>query len=488
MFRSISRPWANGWAAAREIVRSPRTEATAWCDCLFYNSLSPDDQDKVIRAIKNSMCDLNSGRTRPKLERDDFHRRLVFQVFALAGGKSVAALGASLGGGGQPRSLRIFLTCATPVYETNDDLMMQAISSGFYTGHPDAHLVFTNILIGWALQFLYGTWGSCNWYFFLPHSGALRARFTAIAFLVVSRRGGWLFALLYIGFFLVVEMRILLHLQFTTTAFLVGTAGLLLLVDGLRPGHPVHWSKVIAGIVFGCIMCLIREPVALLLSVTACPFLLETVGLAGWRRLLELLWFLPEYFYSCMESNSWAYQRDPGWAEFLEYNHMRGEIHVTALAEFIPKADPRLAGVKMTDGCFLSSIFPTLTCMAACPRCTFYWTKLRMLEQAEPASARTSLAGFLFLPNVFLGDAGWLLNLAMLKCGVVGFVAGGFRRRFAATLLIYYGFLRSLVFFCLYDGPFSRTSSLTLPACLFTPSVCIGSLASPVCRPGNNLD
>ena len=179
----------------------------------------------------------------------------------------------------------LFLACATSVYETNDDLMMQMIASGFHTGHPDEHLVFTNILIGRVLRFLYGAWAGCNWYLIyllVVHYAAL----TAIAFLVVSRRGGWLFTFLYLGFFLIVETHILLCLQFTTTAFLAGTAGLLLLVDGLRPGCPAHWPKVTAGIAFVGLMCLVREPVMLLLAVIACPFLLERLGLAGWRRLL----------------------------------------------------------------------------------------------------------------------------------------------------------------------------------------------------------
>ena len=136
----------------------------------------------------------------------------------------------------------LFLACATPVYETNDDLTMQLIASGFYTGHPDAHLVFTNILIGWVLRFLYGTWAGCNWYliFMLAvHYVAL----TAIAFIVMARRPGWLSIWLYVGFFLMVETHILLNLQFTTTAFLAGTAGVLLLVDGLQPGQPALWPK-----------------------------------------------------------------------------------------------------------------------------------------------------------------------------------------------------------------------------------------------------
>jgi len=166
----------------------------------------------------------------------------------------------------------LFLACATPVYETNDDLMMQLIASGFYTGHPDAHLVFTNILIGWVLRFFYGTWAGCNWYLIYllaVHYLAL----TAIAFVVMARRGGWLSAWLYVLFFLVVETHILLHLQFTTTAFLAGTAGLLMLVDGLRPGSPAHWPEVIGGAALVGLMGLVREPVALLLAVMSAMLL-----------------------------------------------------------------------------------------------------------------------------------------------------------------------------------------------------------------------
>src|SRR5258708_6481795 len=41
----------------------------------------------------------------------------------------------------------IFLSVFTPCYETNDDLIMQHIASGFYTGHPSEYLVFTSVLI-----------------------------------------------------------------------------------------------------------------------------------------------------------------------------------------------------------------------------------------------------------------------------------------------------------------------------------------------------
>src|SRR6267142_3034143 len=51
-----------------------------------------------------------------------------------------------------------------PDYETNDDLAMQLIASGFYTGHPSEYLVFTSFAIGWMLRLLYEFSGSFNWY------------------------------------------------------------------------------------------------------------------------------------------------------------------------------------------------------------------------------------------------------------------------------------------------------------------------------------
>jgi hypothetical protein len=364
----------------------------------------------------------------------------------------------------------LFLTLATPAYETNDDLMMQLIASGFHTGHPDAHLVFTNILIGWALRFLYGAWGGCNWYFIYlvaVHYAAL----TAIAFLVVSRRGGWRFVLLYVGFFLMVETRILLSLQFTTTAFLAGTAGLLLLVDGLRPGHPAHRPKVIAGIAFVGLMCLIREPVAMLLAVIACPFLLERFGLAGWRRLLGTGLACAGIFLALHGMNRWAYQRDPAWAGFSEYNRMRGEIQVTGLAKYIPKAASTV-GWSRNDGWMFSKFyFSDPDVYAGVPRMRLFLDKLKTLAQTEPASSWKFPANFLFLPFMFMRDSGNLMMLAILNAMWCFLAAGPFRRRCLTTLLISYGLFVVLGFYLLATARLPDRVSYNIP--LFINVICL---------------
>ncbi|MDR3459017.1 MAG: hypothetical protein P4N60_16340 [Verrucomicrobiae bacterium] len=364
----------------------------------------------------------------------------------------------------------LFLAGTTPLYETNDDLMMQLIASGFHTGHPDGHLVFTNILIGWALQFLYGTWAGCNWYFIylvVVHYAAL----TAIAFLVVSRRGGWLFTGLYVGFFLIVEMRILLHLQFTTTAFLAGTAGLLLLVDGLQPAQPARWPKVITGFAFAGVMCLVREPVAMLFLIIAFPFILERLGLTQWRRLLGTGLAFAFIFTVLHGLNRWAYQRDPAWAEFTGYNQMRGEIHVTALEKFIPQAAPAV-GWSTNDGWMFSKFyFSEPDVYAGAPKMRLLLARLKTLARDEPASAWKFSASFLYLPTILWRDAGLLMKLALLNAIWCVVAAGVFRRRCLVTLLISYGVFVVFCFYLFMTARLPERVSYNIP--LFIHAICL---------------
>ena len=80
----------------------------------------------------------------------------------------------------------VFFLCFTPSYETNDDPNMQWIASGFYTGHPSEYLVFSNVLIRWAVKSLYTLVPGCNWYL-VYLLGIHYVALTGIAFVVLSR-------------------------------------------------------------------------------------------------------------------------------------------------------------------------------------------------------------------------------------------------------------------------------------------------------------
>jgi len=332
----------------------------------------------------------------------------------------------------------LFFAFATPRYETNDDLGMQMIASGFYTGQPSEHLVFTNVVIGWPLRVLYSLWPGSNWYF-LYLTAVHYAALTVIAFLVLSRRRGWLFGLLYVGFFVLVETRILLKLQFTTTAFLAGTAGFLLLVDGLAWGRAPKWPLVIAGFAFTALMVMIREPVAPMLVLIALPFLIERFGLPGWRRALGVGLVCAALFLALQGINQWYYVRDPAWAEFREYNGLRGQIHETRLQPFIPQAAPAVGWSDNDAWLFGNFYFPEPEVYASVSRMRLFLDDLKRLATAKPRSFQKAPSRFLFLPWVFRRDSGFLLKLALLNAAWCVYAGRSQRRRCFNTLLVSYG-------------------------------------------------
>jgi hypothetical protein len=363
----------------------------------------------------------------------------------------------------------LFFAFATPCYETNDDLSMQMIASGFYTGQPSEYLVFTNFLIGWPLRLLYGLSPGCNWYFaylVTVHYAAL----TAIAFVVLSRRPGWPFGLLYVGFFLVVETRILLELQFTTTAFLAGTAGLLLVVDGLQRGRAPRWSLIIAGFAFTALIVMIREPVAPLLVLIALPFLIERLGLAGWRRLLGIGLVCAALFLALQGINRWYYVRDPAWAEYLEYNNLRGKIHRTALNARIQEAGP-VAGWSQNDTYMFDNwYFAEPDVYGSISKMRLLVDKLQRLSEHKQVSRGLSRR-YLWLPKVWGADAGLLMNLAMVSGAWCLFVAGSQRRRCFWALLASYGLFMLLSVYLLSTARLPQRVSYNMP--LFLHVICL---------------
>jgi hypothetical protein len=169
--------------------------------------------------------------------------------------------------------------------------------------------------------------------------------------------------------------------------------------------------------------------------------------------------------------NRWAYQRDPAWAEFSEYNHMRGEIHVTALAKFIPKAASAV-GWSENDGWMFSQFyFSDPDVYAGVPKMRLFLNKLKVLARAEPASSWRFPASFLFLPKIFWRDAGTLMKLAILNAMWCIFAARAFRRRCLATLLISYGLFVVLSFYLLMTARLPERVSYNIP--LFIHAICL---------------
>lgn len=330
----------------------------------------------------------------------------------------------------------LFFLVATPGYETNDDLCMQCIASGMYTGQPSEYLVFTNVLIGLALRLLYGLWTGNNWYFIYLVSVHFLS-LTTICFVVLSRNRSWFFILLCIGFFLLVEMRILIDLQFTTTAFLAGAAGVVALADGLEPGRRIDRPKIVAGILLITLMGMVREAVVPFLGIVAFPFLLERFGLRGWRRMIWAAMACGSLFILMHAVNRWYYERDPSWAEYLEYNTLRGQLQDTPLTAFASRS-ASAAGWSTNDAAmFVNFYFSEPEVFAGTSRLRRFVEASRSFVEPGMFVRRFSMK-WLFLPQMLDRDSRILLNLALLNGLWCLAGAGSSRSRYVITLTLMY--------------------------------------------------
>ncbi len=362
-----------------------------------------------------------------------------------------------------------FFALATPAYETNDDLAMQLIASGFYTGAPSEFLVFTHVAIGWLLRTLYHLGAGWNWYF-LYLVAAHYVALTAIGYVVIRRRRGWLPVALYVGFFLIAEIHILLRLQFTTTAFLAGAAGLMLLVDSLAPGRSVRWLQTIAGAGLIALMIMIRAEVALFLAMVAVPFLLERFGWKGWRRLAGLGLTGAALFVALRGIDHWYYDRDPGWRTFREYNQLRGEVYGTPLTRNASRAASAAGWSENDATMFAKSFFPDAAVYADLPRLRRFVVALKGYDNRNPILNRFSWDR-LHLASVLGRDSGILLNLALLNGLWCWFAAGANRRRCLVTLTAYYGLFVALAFYLQTTARLPPRVAYNLP--LFLNLVCL---------------
>jgi hypothetical protein len=368
----------------------------------------------------------------------------------------------------------LFLIIFTPCYETNDDLVMQHIASGLYTGHPSEYLVFTSVVVGWTLKILYAFYSGCNWYLLYLltlHFAAL----SALAFVVLSRWRHWVSVLLFIGFFVLAEARILLNLQFTTTAFLAGTAGVLLIVDGCRARNPVHFAKVVAGFTFIGIMMMVREPVAPFMGLVAAPFLIERLGRGGRRRMLVLGLGVLVLFAVLTGINRWYYQRDHAWADFVEYNKLRGRLHCTPLGQVIADAAPAVGWTRNDGSMFSNFYFSDPEIYGSVATMRRLSDEVRQVHRLQNSFPNLSIRNFI-LCKALGSDAGVLVNVTILSGAWCLFFAGPLRRDWFITLIALYLLCLALSFYFRATTRLPQRVSYNMP--LFALSMCLYWAAS----------
>ena len=233
-------------------------------------------------------------------------------------------------------------------FEENDDIVMAMIANGTYSGSPDGHLVYINVIYGAVLAFLYGLTRAVEWYtlaFAALH--VLSMSVLVYCILTTENRSSWERWLWLIVLY-VLWARIIVALQFTTTAGLVCLAGCMLL---LRESKKARWS----GVLLVVIAALIRFIAAGLVGLLMAPIIVYTYRLE-WRKYMAVVVMLMAVV-GCRMVNRYVYESDPEWKYYREYNQLRAQLTDNPNAyKLQPEQLPE--GVEWMDYRLLLSFLP----------------------------------------------------------------------------------------------------------------------------------
>lgn len=203
-------------------------------------------------------------------------------------------------------------------FEENDDVMMTMIANGTYSGTPDYHLVYINVIYGKVLAWLYSLTTAIEWYtlaFVMLH--ILSMTVLSYSLLTTPNRARWE-KVLWLGVLYILWARVIVAMQFTTTAGLTCLAGCVLLLRGTPRSQ---WT----GVALVVIAALIRFVAAGLVGLLMAPIILYTLG-RRWRQYVPIVVMLM-LVVGCRAVNARTYAQDSEWQTYREYNQLRAQLN-----------------------------------------------------------------------------------------------------------------------------------------------------------------
>ena len=228
--------------------------------------------------------------------------------------------------------LCILLFCSIK-YEVSDDFIMEMVVSGAYTGHPDAHMMFSNIFIGWLLVPLYSLFPAISWYFWLQMLLCFLS-FLALTYVLVQklRLGTAILTVVWITAFAARDLYILP--QFTKTAIVASMCGCLLFVWALFAQRGWRcWLPGAALVFFGA---MVRDKAFFIAAAFAGMLVLYHTIACLKRKGMTVKQILCKvcipgagmlaavFLFGAV--NSLAYTQDPNYAEYRTFTKLRSQI------------------------------------------------------------------------------------------------------------------------------------------------------------------
>lgn len=216
-----------------------------------------------------------------------------------------------------------------PVNETNDDLTMSAIAAGAY-GCYENRLIFQNIIYSTFLQLFYKISPGINWYWFFQLAIMILS-FSSIGYTLIQRNSLLIGCLLYGIIIFVFSTEFYLLFQFTRISMLSCIAGYMLIFHSIQ--YAERKKYIFLGVLLVILSCLIRyrgfigaSGFAFFIGLSQIPIKKNEVKK---RNATKLIIYLGILFCICFSSalfNTWFYNKDSSWENYMSYLSTRSKI------------------------------------------------------------------------------------------------------------------------------------------------------------------
>lgn len=191
-------------------------------------------------------------------------------------------------------------------FSTNDDVYMLLFSSGKYLGEFNPNLIFSNIIYGNCLVFLYKTFPNIEWYSLIMYLIIVSCYY--FLFTNFHQKNKWIIILISVLF-----IENLFNIQFTKASALLAFTGYLLYFK----------QRNNALLLIVLLSSLIRFETFILVSLLIIPiyFIKEF-------KVKEVFKFLGVFIISLLLFNvHYQYNNSDKWINYNEYNKLRGEVY-----------------------------------------------------------------------------------------------------------------------------------------------------------------
>lgn len=176
----------------------------------------------------------------------------------------------------------LFVFLITPVYRSNDDIIVNLISAGFFDKESNEFLLFSNILFGKFLKVLYSYFPQFNWYLIL----LLFTQFTSsilVLYYLLRVKNGVLTIVLYLCVAFIFNVNFFAGINFTSTSIIALIASFIIIYFSINNSIRIFPDYFLFAIFF-TVSVAIRKDIFFLFFFLF--ILIPILYLKQWRKLI----------------------------------------------------------------------------------------------------------------------------------------------------------------------------------------------------------